>query len=94
MAFVSFDVYSTQALGLNGADADAVAVVLDRLGSSGLAGRVRYGLLNETLVELTPEEREPLADALDALLPDAANQEQVGALARNLRARIAGADIL
>src|SRR5690242_10624307 len=93
MAFVMFDVYSSVPLGLNGDDAEALAVVLDKRSLSGLAGRVRYGLANEALVTLDPDERIPLADALEELHSDAANEGQVANLAANLRARAAGGDL-
>jgi hypothetical protein len=93
MAFVNFDVYSAQPLGLNGDDVPALAEIVERMDGQPLAYKIRHGLPTSTLVELDEDERQLLVDALDELMPSAANQEQVEALARNLRLRIAGGDI-
>jgi hypothetical protein len=94
MPFVMFDVYTAKPLGLNGQDAEALALELYRRGLTDLAGRIRYGLANNALVQLAAEEREPLVAALGALLElQPKEPEQISALAKNLRARMLGGDL-
>jgi hypothetical protein len=95
MGYVMFDVYTAQPLGLNGDDAEALAVELDRLAAVDLAGRVRYGLENEALVTLDESDRLVIVEALEALLAGKVSQrEQAEVLVGNVRARIMGADLL
>jgi hypothetical protein len=51
-----FDIYTTQPQVLSDLDAEALASALERNGLAGLAGRIRYGLANDTLVEIDPTE--------------------------------------
>jgi len=89
--FVSFDV--GQPLGLNSQDAETVANLLEQHGETLLASRIRFGLENEAVVQLEPEERTKLADGLDRIQRRAAHPEQVAELVMHLRGHVAGIDL-
>jgi hypothetical protein len=91
VSFVMFDIYTTQPQVLGDLDAEALASALVRNGLAGLAGRIRYGLANDTLVEIDPTEHGFLVEALDAAAQaSAARSARAETLAQNLRARMAG----
>ena len=86
-----FDIYTTQPQVLSDLEAEALASALERNGLAGLAGRIRYGLANDTLVEIDPTEHGFVVEALDvADQAGAARSAQAETLAQNLRARMAG----